>query len=571
MKEHIQKYLKYGYNVIPVNHDKTPACDWKYFQSNKIEEMTLFTTDSIAVVCGKISDNLEVLDFDNHGWLAKANITEYLKNPLIKTIYDKYKLPVIQTQSGGFHIYYRCETIAGNEKLAQVLLNGKPDTIIETRGEGGYVLAYPSPKYSIIRNDIADLQFITVDERTILHEVAKSFNEVVKKTQEFKPVIDNESPGKIYDSMPESIIEAKKLLSNAGWSEHGTYFWSRPGKSRGISATFGKVANNVFYCFTSNSEHFENDKAYTPFSIKSILEYNSDFSACAKDLVKKYNLHTTTKKEPEKKVIVELPKINFEKILKESTVFFDEVYDLPTTIVKIVDGNKWLDICTLGNFSCFTGKSKARKSFASHFFMSGMISNSNIQNKFIISLPENKRNIIYIDTEQSKPHVARSAFGIVKMANVSNIDNFQVICLRKYGYKDRCLFIQEVIEKTKNLGCVFIDGIADLAFGNNDEEEANRVVQLLMTWSAQYDIHINTVIHQPKGSDWATGHLGSAIEKKAESVINIKKDGNYSIFEPKQLRNCEDFTPFPFIINAERIPEIITESTVIDKYIDNEI
>ena len=121
------------------------------------------------------------------------------------------------------------------------------------------------------------------------------------------------------------------------------------------------------------------------------------------------------------------------------------------------------------------------------------------------------------------------------------------------------------------MGVLFIDGVADLAFGNNDEQEANRVVQLLMTWTARYDIHICTVIHQTKGSDWAIGHLGSAIEKKAESVINIKKDGNYSVFEPKQLRNCEDFSPFPFIVNSDSLPELITEQTEINKLFEEEI
>jgi hypothetical protein len=141
--------------------------------------------------------------------------------------------------------------------------------------------------------------------------------------------------------------------------------------------------------------------------------------------------------------------------------------------------------------------------------------------------------------------------------------------LRSLSHFDRCLVIEDIISSTKNLGVAFIDGVADLAFGNNDEAEASRVSQLLMTWTHNYDIHINTVIHQTKMNDWATGHLGSAIEKKAESVINIKKDGAYSIFEAKQMRNCEDFTPFPFWINANRIPELITEQTVIESIIND--
>ena len=47
MKEFVEKYLKNGYNVIPANADKTPACDWKYYQTNKIENLKLFNSECL--------------------------------------------------------------------------------------------------------------------------------------------------------------------------------------------------------------------------------------------------------------------------------------------------------------------------------------------------------------------------------------------------------------------------------------------------------------------------------------------------------------------------------------------
>src|SRR5262249_38412570 len=63
-----------------------------------------------------------------------------------------HRLPRVRTP-GGWHVYYRCRVIEGNQKLATVSpeeaqrLRGDrgKTTIIETRGEGGYVLAPGCP------------------------------------------------------------------------------------------------------------------------------------------------------------------------------------------------------------------------------------------------------------------------------------------------------------------------------------------------------------------------------------------------------------------------------------------
>lgn len=246
-------------------------------------------------------------------------------------------------------------------------------------------------------------------------------------------------------------------------------------------------------------------------------------------------------------------------------------YKQPEFIMFICEGKKWFKIGSLGNFTCISGKSKSRKSYAKHFFEASSLKNGRLNEKFIVKLPENKTNIIEFDTEQGVTNVFNAAFRMVKMAEIKSVDHYQVFATREMNHLERCAALEIAIKYTPNLGLLFLDGAADLAFGNNDEKEANRVVQFLMYLTAHYNIHISTIMHQPKGQDWLSGHLGSAIEKKAESVINIKKDGNYSIFEAKQLRNCADFAPFPFLINSDGIPELITDETVINEIFDNEI
>ena len=52
------------------------------------------------------------------------------------------RLVIVQTPSNGRHLYYRCPVIEGNQQLA---LNARRQTMIETRGEGGYALIPSSP------------------------------------------------------------------------------------------------------------------------------------------------------------------------------------------------------------------------------------------------------------------------------------------------------------------------------------------------------------------------------------------------------------------------------------------
>jgi len=124
---------------------------------------------------------------------------------------------------------------------------------------------------------------------------------------------------------------------------------------------------------------------------------------------------------------------------------------------------------------------------------------------------------------------------------------------------ERCKLIEfALMMNGDEVGMVVIDGIADLANAINDEDEATRVVSLLMKWTKEYNCHIATVIHQNKSDNYATGHLGSAIMKKSEIVIAVTKDEiqfDTSTVECTMSRGV-DFKPFKLVINKEGMPEI---------------
>ena len=137
------EYRDAGLCVLPaIGRDKRPSIAWKKYQSELPTEQEIAAwfggqSDSICIVTGKISGNLELLDFDGGGELFESwfdSIPEDLRDSLV----------VESSQSGGKHVIYRCEQpVDGNLKLAQATRDGKHITLIETRGEGGLFLCSP--------------------------------------------------------------------------------------------------------------------------------------------------------------------------------------------------------------------------------------------------------------------------------------------------------------------------------------------------------------------------------------------------------------------------------------------
>lgn len=577
MKDIAKKYIDYGLSILPVKLDKSPGLktSWK----DGVKDLNLFeNVAGIGIICGKISGGLECLDFDNHFGDAKDNLSQFIEE--IKFLYDKYKFPIEQTQSGGFHLLYKCSEIDGNQKLASKPLldkknnTWKPDAIIETRGEGGYFVADPTPGYKIIRNNILDIPEITKDERKKIIEVCKSFNEwydIRKDKYEEK-----DKPGDLFNSDITSIDEMVSCLKNNGWSELKNGLWTRPGKKDGISATLGKVAQNVFYVFSSNAYPFNPNSGYTPFQVIGLLKYNGDFSQFAKELSERYNLNKPVKKEHGKITPIEEKKDpdKLKDLLSKSYIDLHIPVAKPPVAIKIKDFENGFIVekrlFTLGNFSAITGKSKSKKTFLTSILLSAAALNGYVYNKLTGCLPEKKRLVLLFDTEQSNYDAYMTAKRVENILNIDISSVFGAFDLREFTPKERCEIIDYALEMYKdNLGFVVIDGIADLANAINDEQEATKVTSLLMKWTKQYNCHICTVIHQNKNDSYATGHIGSAILKKAEAIISVTKNEHNSYksdVKCDMIRGVAEFNDFEIEIQENGIPIINDMINISDNY-----
>lgn len=575
MIEALKKYSEAGFLCLPTKTDKSPDVHGTWKGGIKDPE-AYRNTHGIGIICGEGSGNLECFDFDNHFADAKDILSQFLGIEEVKEIYKKYALPLESTINGGYHLIYRCDKIQGNQKLAmRAKKEGNrwiPDTIIETRGEGGYFVADPTPGYKVIRNDICKVDTITSAEREILISAAKSFNTWYQLRKEESEQADR--PGDLYNSRPEAIEDMKAALINAGWKELTEGSWQRPGKERGISATLGKVAPNVFYCFSSNGYPFDENSAYSPFQVVGLLKYQGDFKSFAKDLAKRNDLNGHRPQPgPSGENLKKKSESEYESILKASHIDLEVQVSKPPVIMRIrdIEGMDVIDkrLFTFGNFSATVGKSKSKKTFLANFFLTAAATNKTINSKIIPDIPENKRFVVLFDTEQSRYDAYVTASRIPKMAGY-NPENFGCFNLREFTPLERCKIIEFALNRFRDsLGFVVIDGIADLATAINDEEEASRIVSLLMKWTVLYNCHIHVIIHENKGDNYATGHLGSAILKKAEVIISVKKDPDdysRSTVSCNLIRGTVDFNDFDFVIDHEGIPRVETKSISIDNY-----
>ena len=555
MKEAYKKYIENGFACLPTNEDKEPpsGVSWK----SEFNEEAFGNTHGIGIKCGEKSNGLECIDFDNHFGDAQKRLSDYLAVEEVLEIYKKHKLPIESTVRNGFHLLFRCEVNEGNKKLARKILiedgKEKPTAFIETKGEGGYFVASPSPGYKVVRNDIFSVAVISPEERKVLIETAISMNEYAEDQTPKQPKHEGEDrPGDIYNASIEAIQETKNLLAEAGWVEARSGKWRRPGKKRGISATFGFVGDMIFYVFTANGHPFEDGKCYTPFQVLAILKYNGDFTETAKMLAERYKPVIEKKKEEQE--VNEL-----DELLVDSSIDTAKEIKAPPTILSVVERGagqlEYRRLFTLGNFSAIIGKAKTKKTFFLTMLASSLL--SNCHDKFMSQLNgTEKKKILWFDTEQGAYDSYNTLKRVEKMAG--DISNMRAFTLRQYSPKERCGIIERAFEKWghETAFCV-IDGIADLANGINDEEEATRVATMLLRLTKIYDCHISIVIHQNKNDNFATGHLGSALMKKSEIIVSVMKNENNKYITDV---NCDlsrgiDFETFAFLIK-DGLPEV---------------
>lgn len=249
--------------------------------------------------------------------------------------------------------------------------------------------------------------------------------------------------------------------------------------------------------------------------------FDLEYSECLVDL---------TKKEPRPETIISIGTHNYK----------DKNYPTP--------------VMTAGEFSVISAPSKSKKSFfKSQLCASYIGGNSHRFFKEIKGHRNKDYGIIDCDTEQSKFYAQRTFKRVEKIVGGA-YKNYYPFKMRHLTPEQRVAFIDYLLKskKVKDVKLVFIDGIADLVEDTNDLVMSNYIAGKLLNWTDRHNIHVCIIIHNAYGTTKPTGHLGSAVVKKAETVFQLMPDENKEVIEVKnQYSRGREFEPFYFKINDD--------------------
>jgi len=185
--EYAKLYVKNGLNIIPLQpNDKKPRIEWKDYQEGKrlsdkeIEDWFKYSFSNVGIICGTVSENLVVIDFDSlelyQKWINSldSNLKSIIENTW-----------VVET-GRGIHVYLRIKI---NKDTFKQLFRTKTKVVdsVDIKAEGGYVVAPPS-----LHPSGKQYRFIKGSNTPIAEVSKKKFKEILDSIEKIAGKKDEE-------------------------------------------------------------------------------------------------------------------------------------------------------------------------------------------------------------------------------------------------------------------------------------------------------------------------------------------------------------------------------------------
>lgn len=567
-----------GLNAIPCSDEKRPIGSWTQFQNKYLTEEEFKQklnghTYGIGILPGKGSGNLEIVDLDNKYDLTGKLVTDYF-SLISDTDPDLFKkLLIHRSPSFGFHLYYRCETIEGNQKLARrqateeelKIKNEKCKVLIETRGHGGFIVAPPTHGYTVWQDN--DVPTITIEQRNFLLDAARSFNEYIdeepkpykQNEQQFSgesPYEENLTPWEDYNERGDiiSLLEKHRWKVAQNFTTSDRLYLIRPGKDgKGYSADYHKGMKR-FKCWSTSVGEFEAEHPYRHTKVFAILECGGDMTRACKTLEEMgYG-----KRNPsiEKKISEGLP--NLAKVAEPTTnepesqrSLSDYDYLLIKKETDIAKEDPVITICGASfaapnNISMISAAPKGAKTAINNVMVSCSISETGEADGFpdIKARPNTDRYaVLTFDTEQSPADQQYNVNTILKRAGLEETpDLLRCYNIRQLDFHAYTKATNEIchgcFEKFGGIHSIYVDGGADYISSVNDEDQSTEIIQYFIHLSIKYKCPVIIVVHQNPGGDKERGHFGSTGQRKCYGLLSIVKEGDIFTLQPKMMRRA---------------------------------
>jgi hypothetical protein len=150
--------------------------------------------------------------------------------------------------------------------------------------------------------------------------------------------------------------------------------------------------------------------------------------------------------------------------------------------------------------------------------------------------------LLWFDSEQSSDDFWHCVFRAVRRAGLQTPPAWlHAYCLTGLDFKAAWRCVQEAIRRGADahggIHSALLDGAADFVADVNDPAECNAFVATLHGTGIERDCPIIPVIHFNPGTDKSRGHLGSQLERKAETNLRLDKEkGITTVWSDKQRR-----------------------------------
>lgn len=279
--------LDYNLSVFPIiekDGQQKPNGSWKAYQDKNAtkEQIDNWYDDAVAFALITGYGDVEAIDVD----------TKVLKTQKDKDIFvDEYfgllenhiidfwnKVSLVETQSGGYHLIYRCEDICGATKIAKP--KGASEALIESRGVGGFVYIYDVVKGLSYHN----INYITKEERKLIWEISKMYHhedkvvdvkfnkKVQQNTDGLKSWEDFANKNSVWDICSDEFDIVRRLSRSVMIKRKGAEsFYS------------GHIYNDTGKMFLfSTGTIYPHEQPLNSFDVYAYKYHHGDYSAAAK-------------------------------------------------------------------------------------------------------------------------------------------------------------------------------------------------------------------------------------------------------------------------------------------------
>ena len=215
-----------------------------------------------------------------------------------------------------------------------------------------------------------------------------------------------------------------------------------------------------------------------------------------------------------------------------------------------------------GELVALTGKAKSGKTYVCSLLMALAVKKQIIGIRRIQSEP---LNVLWIDTEQSSD----STHEILTMRIGSLIEQevpdeqFFVYNFRQDNWQERLSLVLACISKHKP-DLVIFDGIRDVVGDINNYQEAQSVLDKMLSIASWSNACIVCVLHQNKSLEDKTlrGALGTELQNKSFETYECQKDPDTHIFSMRQVatRKYDIFQKLEWTVDDDGLP-VLERST----------